>query len=536
MTRHNDVPSAPTMLAALSEMKDKLITVDVPQNAISHEGAIEVEDFLRSNALPTLPHDWDWNWTVAKGKYAGNFPKRVANYLYKEHGVKMETNTSAQLGNIARKHSEDMTSYHIDFTNRIDWQPGAFGDFHSCFWSERPEAIDMLLKHGAWAVRFYEAPEKAFKLSIGHNITCNCGDCGRSYMDLYDKYNREGMNTKDDMLGFGRTWLVPDLPHEWCAVLFNAYPKNFRLIRVARILSQFLGTSYQRIKLFNLGEWRSRKTVMYINNNTGYMIGSASSLEGMDRFDFMWKPRNYQRVQMYTCDYCSNDYPNLSIAYDTHRRLNGEEYQACSECIANYHTTCGWCSYIIHGNNNNNEADIERDFHRNFTLIASYRTRSAVQFRTAGKRFYLRPDSDWACCKTCMSRVEKSGGGISQCKECQKYYSTITVKSLNKYGFFEDGVCGMCRQHAQETLINQTLVNEPQELEAVVSGIKNRLIYVPEIDDKQQEVEYAEALKWMNDLLSTNPVETIDVNRAQQSVMDMYGNLVEPEGDDHDNE
>jgi hypothetical protein len=41
-----------------------------------------------ANYIPRLPADWQWEWIVTKGVYAGTLPKRVARYYFKTHALK----------------------------------------------------------------------------------------------------------------------------------------------------------------------------------------------------------------------------------------------------------------------------------------------------------------------------------------------------------------------------------------------------------------------------------------------------------------
>ena len=141
-------------------------------------------------------------WKTDDGKYQGTFPKRVSQYMYKTYNHKIRSYTIRRIGNIAK---QEMTAGKVilDFTRRITWKSGDFGDHHSCYWTDFAGSRGAFMKHGIGAMRIYNGDKK----------------------------------------GVGRAWFMP-LSSGTQFLLFNAYgPLHLR--NMANVLSQILGTPYK---------------------------------------------------------------------------------------------------------------------------------------------------------------------------------------------------------------------------------------------------------------------------------------------------
>ncbi len=231
---------------------DQRFTLSMPEGTISDTGqelisALIASQKIREDAwkalnpdidfhyLQPLPNDWNWVWVVTrKADFVGTFAKRVSKYYHVAQGLKCPAEFIQEIGNIARSHSSDAMSYDFEFVARIDWEAGAFGDDGSCWWGEYEEARSLLIDNGGRAVRFYR-----------------------------------------DGAGIGRAWMAPY--NETLYILFNGYGfVGDSTLVIARIVAEFLGLSYKRIELEN------HNGLMFINNDTGYLIGPHDMIAPVD--------------------------------------------------------------------------------------------------------------------------------------------------------------------------------------------------------------------------------------------------------------
>lgn len=277
---------------------NKRYLVKAPKGAISERGVTAIQQFIKlqnlkndewqaknpdleSRWLTVLPDDWSWLWLVTgRGEYVGTFPKRVSKYYYQTNGIKCPNSFLQELGNIARRHSEDELSYEFDFTDTFNWNDGDFADSRSCFWGGRSEAREWLTDSGALAIRFYE------------------GDKGKA-----------------------RAWLMPIEDNRF--VIFNGY--GLTTLAIARIFATFIGLSYKKISLDNQGVTDG---TLWINDGKGYLVGAADAIATIYAYDF------YIGESEMTCDECGN-VTNEDDAYYTPDGL-----PLCDTC---FYDICDYC-------------------------------------------------------------------------------------------------------------------------------------------------------------------------------------------------
>lgn len=141
---------------------DKRITVTVSSTDVDDRGKTRIGNMLMCSRLPPLPEDWNWSRCVQKGDFRGKLPKRIAVYYKKMYDQKLPIDLLVWLGNRVDLHSFDDRTYHLDFTERFNWNGGDFGDDDSCFWGCRELALEALTKNNVFAVRFYRDHGKGF--------------------------------------------------------------------------------------------------------------------------------------------------------------------------------------------------------------------------------------------------------------------------------------------------------------------------------------------------------------------------------------
>lgn len=219
-----------------SKLRERF-TIKTPDGLVSEAGVIELNVYLTFNSLGRLPVDFEPVWTTRRG----TLPKRLAAHLYKTSKTKLSEEQVSAIGNIARRNSSDAQTYYCDFTNRIDWHAGDFGDYGSCAWGDKAGMKDMVAQNG-YAVRFY----------------------------------------RESGSGYGRAWVAPISDNR--VIVFNAY--GLEPITVARILSVHFACGYKRISLANNG---SDCGVLWINGGSAYMLGAWAKIESVNAHNLDWE-------------------------------------------------------------------------------------------------------------------------------------------------------------------------------------------------------------------------------------------------------
>jgi hypothetical protein len=319
-------------------------TVKAPKGTISEAGIAEIIRFMNSQRLrsdeqwqalnpglsyynlPPLPESWQWAWVVTAGDLVGTFPKRLARHYFKAYGIKCPAAFIQELGNIARRHTENNKTYIFEFVNRFDWSAGDFGDRGSCLWADRSEAREIMSDNGMLAIRFY------------------------------DKAGN----------GFARAWVFP--VDSGLHIVFNGYGfASQPTLTIARVLAQFRGVSYKKINLSNNDNGDG---LIYINGGMGYAIAPTERLDGIYSYDFGWDTgmdcngcgTNIDENDAYydpngnaycqncfyeVCDYCAS-------CGDTYWRddltwIEGEYQDVCERCLNRHYSRCDQCEeYVYH--------------------------------------------------------------------------------------------------------------------------------------------------------------------------------------------
>ena len=281
-------------------------TFEAPKGTISPSGIREINLFINRQRLnegdwvglnpsitrtwlPSLPEDWPYVWLVQTGQYRGTFPRRVSNWLYKEYGLKCPDSFVSELGNLARRHTEDNPAYHFEFMNDFsNWREGEFGDGGSCYyWSQNERVWEALASNGAWAVRFYQT----------------------------------------DGRGLARAWFVP-LPNDFY-ILFNGYGfvGNSTLI-IARVIAAWLGAGYKKITLYNNGHSNG---LVWIDDAIGYVIGSEVMISGIGYYDLRWD------VPGFSCYNCGNE------VHEDYTYTGIDDHLYCESCYGELFDRCEMC-------------------------------------------------------------------------------------------------------------------------------------------------------------------------------------------------
>ena len=325
----------------------KLHTVDLPKGEIDAVGMVEIQHYLIWNVGFKLPHDFEWCWQTTKG----TFPKRVAAFAFKggddkhKGGVSMTPTQMTMVGNIASRHSQSENhQVFFDFTDKIDWGAGDFGDPDSCFWGGKANALFTLRHNKVMAMRLW-IPSTAKS----------------SYKHHYKGY-----------VGAGRCW-VYKLPEDKGFLFFNGYGGGRDTLYFVRLAHRFLGLTYQKVALSNQGMVEGND--FHINNASGYYVASPDIIGTLPRpYDLNWTIiRQDTRKQVcFGCGTDLSDNPEAVLAQDqVHWYCKGcmatctmcqhisskktvlviGKELVCNHCVKIYYTTCEGCTTFVHNHN-----------------------------------------------------------------------------------------------------------------------------------------------------------------------------------------
>lgn len=328
----------------LSEVRSLIgqnLKVDIPQGKITPEGIAEIIAYLK-DAYPgvELPSHKDnaffqWIWLDPK---QGTLPKRMAKWLKKRTQRNPEQKVIAEVGNTARRNSDDNQIYYFRIVDKIDWSAEQFGKRGvikqgGCWWGARgSERQDGLPEYESYADRF----EKNEGLGV---------QFFRSDNYSYDN-------------GIGRLWLHIDQDNRFAAT-FNGYWDNEgATLRLTRVLASFLGLSYKQCQHL------TSNINIYINDNKGYFIGEEQVLNFLK--DGSYKiPKKVVYVRCSRCTVAveeNNIYDKMCrICYDLTRkrclscfsmvdatrfaqvRTNNGLIEWCANCVLGYAVSCKGC-------------------------------------------------------------------------------------------------------------------------------------------------------------------------------------------------
>lgn len=194
----------------------------------------------------------------------GTFPKRYARLTYMQTGRRFTPEQLAHIGQLARRSCNGATTAAVsaDFTTRIDWCDGDFGDNESCFWGSKSNGREALERAtGFEALRLYKSPGSTE--------------------------------------GIGRVWTVKrKVGTTNMRFMFNAYGP-YQLPLLANALAQHQGKVATRVVLVNNGVTDGG---VFINGATQYVLHPRDAKPDFKRFDLKIpvKPASY-------CDWCGND-------------------------------------------------------------------------------------------------------------------------------------------------------------------------------------------------------------------------------------
>lgn len=295
----------------------------IAANGIEPDGLERIAELLESAGIPTgVMEHVEPVWATKRGTY----PKRLAKVL-KKSGYLASPALMGAIGQAAADNTSRTDEYWFRIDNQFTcdksgflYEKGMHGDDNSCFhpggmYEHAPYDIEF---SGGMLLRTFEPSSPEF----GYHFDYAPGDRGRWYA------------------GVARCFIIPCTYHDSEGgyheglVMINGYCQNGYnqdLLHLARLIATVEGLSYRKVSI------RDHFRQIYINNNTGYVIGEWENIH------------NVQSVDIYVKD--SGRTPNLVMSYCNlcGERLEKEDLTAvgddlvCPECMELYYISCRRC-------------------------------------------------------------------------------------------------------------------------------------------------------------------------------------------------
>jgi hypothetical protein len=310
-------------------------------------------------------------WIKVKGVYAGTLPKRIAKF-YARNGIRLPNDLLGKIGSIANADLVSQSIYGLDIDFNFEWDPGDYGDEGSCYWGCRTDAKQLIRDSDGCAIRVY----------------------------VKNDYN--------NWEGYGRCWALPI--NETDIVIFNAYPKNFKLIKLARMISTIIGYNYNEVSLSNN---ETKGGLLWINGSNHYVISP-------NNFDQDYPDTIDLHLSLHNCSSCGKSLDEL----DDYRCYSYEGESFCKTCFDETFCQCERCGETVY-----NDDAIYYDYipYCDYCYDHLYTTCDYCGYTCYRDDIHYIDDDDLSYCGECFHH------NFHECEECDNIYP-IDKMIIDEYG------------------------------------------------------------------------------------------------------
>lgn len=236
--------------------ENERLTVELAKGTIDEEGISRIKNLV-ARALRYHVNDYVvWELVDSLGPLwqakRGNFTKRLSSAVYAKYKIKLSAETISEVGNIAREHSSDATTWHIESTRDLNGTAKEFYHEESCWWTSHSDSRCCLKSWGGLALR---------------------------------TYSEHGLLT-------GRVWVQPlnsslqpthDALNAHAYAIYNGYGDISGYI-AARVVAHLAGRTYRKV-------WLAAENT-YVNNDNGYLVADEATCLATDRLRFSYDKHN----------------------------------------------------------------------------------------------------------------------------------------------------------------------------------------------------------------------------------------------------
>ena len=184
----------------------------------------------------------------------GNMTRRLSREYYKATGHKLPDGVITQVGNLARLHSSDDSTWHVEFTRDLNLSAYDFVHEDSCWWGDYSRSRCALKSWGGLALR-----------TFGDESTCRAD--GRAWVQPLDQTD-EGNLVPTHRATTAVAFLV-----------YNGYG-DIDGYRAARIIGHLTSKSYKKIEY--------SASAQYVNGGDAFLIADESILSTTGFLDFIY--------------------------------------------------------------------------------------------------------------------------------------------------------------------------------------------------------------------------------------------------------
>lgn len=238
--------------------QDERLTVELPKGTIDHAGMARIKGLLFGNLNQLDPTSKIVDevgplWQTKRG----NFTRRLSSAFYK-HGIKLDPAVVSEVGNVARAHSSEGATWHVEFTRDLNQPAEFFYHDESCWWLTYYASRCALKNWGGVGLRTFS--EDASYPN------------GRAWVQPLRRTG-DGLVPAHDTVGAD------------AYVVFNGYGDLSGYV-AARIVAHLCGRTYRKIVL--------SADRQFINSDTGYLVADEATCEGTDRLYFDYDEHDQQ--------------------------------------------------------------------------------------------------------------------------------------------------------------------------------------------------------------------------------------------------
>ena len=252
--------------------EDERLTIELPKGVIDDVGLKNIKEYLYQERHQISGLDWHYIertvdtigpiWQMKRG----NWPKRLARE-FAVLGIKLPPGALSKVGNLARLHSSEGATWHVEFTRELNAPPEEFCHEESCWWSSYHRSRCALKSWGGLGMRSYDDPEDE-----------TCYPSGRIWVQplrLAESPYNEDMKLRPTHDAFQAAAFV----------VFNGYGDLEGYV-AARIVAHLTSKTYKKIRLSS--------DEQYINNGTGFLVADEELCENTTGLYFPYGEHDQQ--------------------------------------------------------------------------------------------------------------------------------------------------------------------------------------------------------------------------------------------------
>jgi hypothetical protein len=231
---------------------DERFVVQMGEGQISEAGMGAIRSFLRYDCsigyvAESVASVLEPVWQTAEG----NFPKRLAKWLYQNYSWKLTADQMARLGVLARDHSATSSAYTLELTRDVNGPAQEFVNASSCWWQSMTKSRCIFKTYDGIAMRAYGNPHDDRKCPRG-----------RAWILSLDEH----------------LTIISDPRAASAFLVFNGYGSLQGYV-ASRLVAQMARMTYKKIEV-------DTNRDLFYTNGDGYLVGPQEILDRVHSVSF----------------------------------------------------------------------------------------------------------------------------------------------------------------------------------------------------------------------------------------------------------